>query len=164
MEKPSILVSCVQFAPETADYMKNLRRMESFVEEIMEARPATDLIVFPELSTTGYACTREEFAACTFAPEDDPAIRRMRALTGRFGTTVVFGLTERDLAGSGKPYNIAAVVSRGELLGIYRKIHVYDIEKKWSSQGSAYPVFDTPFGKLGLMICWDAAFPEPARI
>jgi predicted amidohydrolase len=75
---------------------------------------------------------------------------------------VVAGLYER----SGKViYNTAVLLGRkGELVGAYRKTHLP--REEWEqgiTPGSLYPVFTTDFGTVGLMICWDLQFPEPAR-
>ena len=54
-------VSCVQMEPMLADYQHNLNKMVENIESIVSERPDTDLIVFPELITTGYLCTKEDF-------------------------------------------------------------------------------------------------------
>ena len=160
----SLDISCVQFEPVTADYDRNMTRMLSFVELIMAKRPQTDLIVFPELSTTGYMGTREEFDQNAYTLANDPCAARMAQLTARYRVTVAYGFAERDPEDPAILYNAAAVVSGGKVLGSYRKVHPFDSEKVWCTPGNDYPVFDTDFGKLGVMICWDSAFPEVARI
>lgn len=62
-------------------------------------------------------------------------------------------------------YNTAVLIGRdGELAGRYRKTHLP--REEWEigiTHGNEYPVFDTDFGRIGLMVCWDVQFPEPAR-
>ena len=157
-------VSCVQMEPRTADYEYNVAKMERFVRRIMEERPETDLIVFPELCTTGYVCTREEFDAMTRTAAEDPSVCRLSALAAQYGTVIVYGFSERDPDNPSVLYNAAAVIGKdGALQGTYRKVHPFDTEKKWCEAGSEYPMFEADFGKFGVMICWDTAFPEVAR-
>jgi len=162
--KNTVNVSCVQMEPRAADYAYNLAKMERFVEEIMTVRPDTDLIVFPELSTTGYVCTNEEFDAMTRTAAEDESVRRMGELAQRYGVVLVYGLSERDPEDASVLYNAAAVIGKdGSLQGTYRKVHPFDTEKKWCAAGSGYPLFEADFGRFGVMICWDTAFPEVAR-
>ena len=162
--KPYVNVSCVQMEPRAADYEYNVAKMERFVREICEARPETDLIVFPELSTTGYVCTNGEFDAMTRTAAEDPSIRRLGVLAAQYGAVIVYGLSERDPDDPSVLYNAAAVLGKdGSLQGMYRKVHPFDTEKKWCRAGSGYPLFEADFGKFGVMICWDTAFPEVAR-
>ena len=157
-------VSCVQMEPRTADYEYNVAKMERFVRRVMEERPETDLIVFPELCTTGYVCTGEEFDAMTRTAAEDLSVRRLGALAAQYGTVIVYGFSERDPDDPAVLYNAAAVIGKdGTLQGTYRKVHPFDTEKKWCKAGGGYPLFEADFGKFGVMICWDTAFPEVAR-
>jgi predicted amidohydrolase len=65
-----------------------------------------------------------------------------------------------------KYYQTGVLIGRsGEIIGKYRKTHIPLSEAEYGyTPGSEYPVFDTDFGKIGIMICWDHWFPEPARI
>jgi predicted amidohydrolase len=75
---------------------------------------------------------------------------------------IVAGIYERD---GTLLYNTAVLVGRdGKLAGKYRKTHLP--REEWEAgitPGDTYPVFETDFGKVGLMVCWDVQFPEPAR-
>ena len=160
----TVNVSCVQMQPHAADYEYNVAKMERFVQEIMEERPDTDLIVFPELATTGYVCTNEEFDGMTRPAAQDASVRRLGTLAAQYHTHIVYGFSERDPEHPSILYNAAAILGRdGALMGTYRKVHPFLNEKKWCTAGSEYPVFDTDFGRIGVMICWDTAFPEVAR-
>ena len=157
-------VSCVQMQPHAADYEYNLKKMEGFVESVMRSRPETDLIVFPELATTGYVCTNDEFEAMTRTAAEDPSVKRMGALAAKYGVMLIYGFSERDPDDPSILYNAAAILGKdGTLMGTYRKVHPFLNEKKWCTAGSEYPIFDTDFGRIGVMICWDTAFPEVAR-
>jgi predicted amidohydrolase len=77
---------------------------------------------------------------------------------------IVWGLPERDPEDPSILYNSAAAADKdGSLLGCYRKVHPFDTEKKWCRAGSEYPLFEADFGRFGVLICWDTAFPEAAR-
>jgi len=64
-----------------------------------------------------------------------------------------------------KMFNVAHLIgSDGQLIGKYRKTHIPPGEADVFSAGDAYPVFETQFGRVGMVICWDMMFPEPCRI
>ncbi|MBI3586564.1 MAG: acyltransferase, partial [Ignavibacteriales bacterium] len=65
---------------------------------------------------------------------------------------------------AGKIFNSAALVGPSGLIGVYRKIHLFDREHLFFTPGDlGFPVFDLPFGKIGIMICFDWIYPESAR-
>ena len=75
---------------------------------------------------------------------------------------LVAGLTERE---GSKLYNTGVLVGPDGFIGKYRKAHLWNLEKLWFTAGdSGFPVFDTPIGRIGLLICWDIWFPEVPRI
>ena len=157
-------VSCVQMEPKLADYDYNLSKMVENVENIMKERPDTDLIVFPELITTGYLCTKEEFQANSYVLTEDKSVKKMQELAEKYSVYIVYGISERDPQLQDVLYNSSAIISKyGELMGRYRKVHPFDTEKAWCRAGCEFPVFEADFGKFGVMICWDTAFPEVAR-
>lgn len=77
---------------------------------------------------------------------------------------MAFGFIEQDTE-SDNVYNSAVLINRnGKVLGQYRKMHLVEEEKPFVDPGNSdYPVFDTEIGKIGIIICWDSAFPETAR-
>jgi predicted amidohydrolase len=91
-----------------------------------------------------------------------PSTERLGALARRLRCYIVGGIYERS---GSLIYNTAVLLDRGgRLVGKYRKTHLPREEVEAGlTPGSEYPVFDTDFGKVGLMICWDLQFPEPAR-
>ena len=56
------------------------------------------------------------------------------------------------------------ISDRGQIVGRYRKTHIPPGEERRFSAGKEYPIFQTPFGRVGVLTCWDMMFPEPARI
>lgn len=135
--------NCREFAPLIAD----------------AARQRADLVVLPETLT--YYGLRRGFADCA-EPVPGPSTEFFGALAKQHGLYIVAGLVERDGA---LLYNVAALLSPdGRLAGKYRKVALPRGEIEGGLQpGSEYPVFETRFGKLGLMVCYDGFFPEVAR-
>ncbi len=100
---------------------------------------------------------------------DGPTVQLMRDLARKHGMVLIVPIVEIDEAG-GAFYNTAAVISHtGEYLGRYRKHHIPHLypgfwEKFYFRPGNGgYPVFSTPFGRIGVYICYDRHFPEGAR-
>ena len=90
-----------------------------------------------------------------------PEIRRLAALAGDM--VVCAGFCEAGPAGDGRRYNAAVAVCDGDVIGSYRKVHQPLREDASYSAGETFPVFDTPVGRIGMLICYDKAFPEAAR-
>lgn len=99
--------------------------------------------------------------ACEPIP-DGPMSRALMEAADRYNLIVCAGIYEQagDIA-----YNTSALFGRrGELIGIYRKVHLPSPEVEWGfTPGDSYPVFDTEIGRIGMQICYDNAFPEGAR-
>jgi predicted amidohydrolase len=128
------------------------------------AASGAELVVLPELCDSGYVFTGEPEARALAAPAmDSPTLREWQALAGRHATTIAGGFCE--LGQDGLVYNSAALVSGDGILALYRKAHLWDAEKLVFTPGDAPPpVADLPFGRVGLMICYDLEFPEWVRI
>lgn len=94
-------------------------------------------------------------------PLDGPLIESFAGLARRYGTWIVAGLlTSRE----GKVFNSGVLFSRrGQIAGIFDKVHLAVSEMRVTA-GSTYPVFETDFGRLGILICWDMQYPEAARV
>jgi predicted amidohydrolase len=123
-----------------------------------------ELVVLPELCDSGYVFTGEAEARALATPAaDSPTLREWQALAGRHGTVVAGGFCE--LGEDGLAYNSAALVGPGGVLAVYRKAHLWDAEKLVFTPGDAPPpVVGLPFGRVGLMICYDLEFPEWVRL
>ena len=123
-----------------------------------------ELVVLPELCDSGYVFTgAAEARALASTVASSAALREWQALAGRYGLTIVGGFCE--LGADGLVYNSAAVVGPDGILAVYRKAHLWDAEKLVFTPGDAPPpVVDLPFGRVGLMICYDLEFPEWVRL
>lgn len=139
-----------------------LKRVECTVARA-RARGA-DLVVFPEsalggyLFETGFPALRPPVAP---PPTLDPRGEEIARLVRIAGPTVVcVGYTE---AGPGGLYSSAACLSGDGLLGHHRKVHLPPGERDSFSPGEGFVAFDTPIGRIGMLICYDKVFPEAAR-
>jgi predicted amidohydrolase len=149
-------VGYLQFAPVFGAKEANLARVGEFL-----AGAKVDLIVLPELFATGYIFeSREELLALAEGP-DGRTFAWLAEISGKKGTAIVAGIAERD---GDNCYNSCFVFSRGEIVGAYRKIHLFDKEKELFTPGDrGFSVVDLHGVKIGLMICFDWIFPEVAR-
>lgn len=126
------------------------------------AAAGAELVVLPELVTSGYVFADLAEAQALAEPVDGPTVRLLADLSAEHGIVLVAGFCERS-AGE-RPYNSLAVLDRGELAAVYRKTHLWGTEKNMFALGDApAPVVDTSVGRLGAMICYDLEFPEMIR-
>jgi len=154
----TVRLAAVHFRPRGGKTPQdNCRQYEPLIAEA--ARQKADLVVLGEtLTFVDLGKKAEEVAE----PVPGPATDFFGALARRHHLYIVAGLYERD-----RPlvYNTAVMLGpEGQLAGKYRKVCLpRDEIKAGVCPGSQYPVFDTPFGKVGMMVCYDGFFPEVAR-
>jgi predicted amidohydrolase len=134
--------------------------VSKFVETIAKQVPAgTDVILLPEgISVVG--TTKSIYEVSETIP--GPTTRTLSAVAKERKAYVVAGIYERE---GHVMYNTAVLLDRnGELAGKYRKVYLPREEiEKGLTPGTHFPVFQTDFGTVGLMICYDVFFAEPAR-
>ncbi len=139
--------------------------VEAYARDAHEA--GVDLLVFPECLMSRYESELGDFLAQS-QPVDGPFACAVAEIARAGGLWIVFTMNELNGKG-GLPYNTALVVDdEGAQRGVYRKVHLFDSETTRESERMAASdeLFDpigTPFGKLGLAICYDLRFPEVAR-
>jgi N-carbamoylputrescine amidase len=133
------------------------------------AGQGANIICLPELFRSQYFCQRQDPALFDLAePIPGPSTDRLSQVARSTGTVIIASLFERRAAGL--YHNTAAVIDAdGELLGIYRKMHIPDdplyFEKYYFTPGdTGFRTFDTRFGRIGVLVCWDQWFPEGARL
>lgn len=147
-----------QFAPEFGAVDQNLQTIESAV-----ANARADLLVLPELCTTGYQfVSREETIGLAEEVPDGRSCRRLIEIARNTGMHLVAGIAECD---GDSIYNTAVLVGPDGFSGHYRKVHLFFEETLWFTPGLEIPrVFDLNFAKIGIIICFDWFFPEIFRI
>ena len=122
-----------------------------------------NLIVLPELANTGYlfANRRDAFNHAEAVPEG-PSTQAWIDFAAQHQVYLVAGLAEQDAM---QLFDTAVLLGPGGFIGKYRKAHLWNKEKLWFTPGDlGFPVFETPIGRIGLLICWDIWFPEVPRL
>ena len=152
-----ITVATVQMKPELGNSENNLVKMSDFVSKIT-SQQKVDLIVFPELITSGYELGVRFTELAQRVP--GPAINLMAQRAADAGVYIAFGLATKEKVES-IIYNTAVLVGpEGELLGTYNKVHLRGEERMAFREGHKMPVIDTgEIGKVGLMLGWDSGLP-----
>jgi predicted amidohydrolase len=130
------------------------------------ARSGADVVCLPELFESPYF-PQEERSEVQPKPIPNATTRALSAAAKENGVVLVGGsLYEKTKSGS---YNTATVFDAdGSMLGRYRKVHIPQdpafYEQDYFRSGESYGVFETTMGKIGVLICFDQWYPEPARI
>ncbi|MDB5034890.1 MAG: ramA 3 [Chlorobi bacterium] len=150
-------IAAVQTAPIHGGIEENIERIASLTEGVR-----ADLLVIPELASTGYFFTeRSALAGLAESPEDGRFCRFIRSMAVGRGMVVVAGFAE--LAGE-KLYNSALIALPDGSWSVYRKAHLFYKEKLVFEPGdSGFGVVEWNGVRIGTMICYDWRFPEAAR-
>ena len=121
----------------------------------------TQLVVLPEATLGGYLANLDGAGDVSLPPAldvDGPEVRQLSALAGDLVVTA--GMCEAD---GPRRFNTAVAVTGDGVLGVHRKVHQPLGEGASYAAGDTFDTFETPVGRLGMMICYDKAFPEAAR-
>ena len=155
-----VLAACVQMEPRIGATAQNIERSVALIDEA--ASKGARIIVLPELASSGYMFKdRSEVEEAAESIPGGPAVTACEEVCRAKGVYVVAGLPE---AADGAFYNSCVLVGPEGHLGTYRKMHLWNEENVSFSPGnSGFPVFDTPYGRLGMIICYDCWFPEAFR-
>lgn len=142
----------------------NLSRAEAIVRQAAEG--GASLVVFPELYITGYDASGRVRTLCESA--DGPSEKRMAELASKYCVHVIYGYPEKADGAAGdsgiRVFNSANLIdNKGMLKGTYRKSHLFLDEAGIYTPAREFPVFETELGRMGMLICYDIEFPEPAR-
>lgn len=160
MSTPTVTVAACQILIDIDDPEANRRAAVAAVAAA--AARGAQLVVLPELVTSGYVFADLAEARAKAEPSDGPTVRLFTELSREHGVVLVGGFCEQS--GGERPYNSLAVVDRGEVLAIYRKTHLWGTEKNVFAVGDARPpVVSTSVGSVAAMICYDLEFPEVVR-
>ncbi len=153
----TVRLATVHFVPRNTKTPEE--RRQAFAPLIEEAaKQRADLVVLPETLTYGNGSTYADVAE----PIPGPSTQYFGELAKRHHLYLVPGLVERD---GPLIYNVAMLIGPdGDIVGKYRKVCLPRGEiEAGVTPGHDYPVFDTRFGKVGMMVCYDGFFPEVAR-
>ena len=164
--RKNVRIGLVQMACST-DPAVNLRNASHLVAEA--AKQEAKMICLPELFRSQYFCQREDASLFDLAePIPGPTTKAIGALARKLRVAIITPIFERR--GAGVYHNSAAIIDAdGSLLGLYRKMHIPDdpgyFEKYYFTPGDlGFQAFDTKYGRVAPLICWDQWYPESARL
>lgn len=154
-------IAVAQLAPAIGDLEANAALALGALEEAARAR--ADVVVLPELITSGYLFADAAEAAAAAIPAEHDILRGWAEAAHKSDMVVIGGFAEAGA--DGNTYNSAAVIDEtGALRAVYRKLHLWDLEKRLFTPGAtAPPVVETGHGKVAAVICYDLEFPELTR-
>jgi predicted amidohydrolase len=153
-------IACQQLAPVLGDLSANRELALAAIREAVDA--GADVVVLPELVTSGYMFESPEEAAAVAIDPGHEILLEWGEEVARADIILAAGFCERGL--DGHIYNSAAVLDATGLLAVYRKLHLWDREKLIFTPGSdAPPVLETRVGRVAVMVCYDLEFPELTR-
>lgn len=165
-EQPT--VSTVNFSPKWGDKTANIESMTSYIEEA--AKNGTDIILFPEMALTGYSVGMEYLNGSSVPMPVELAESKtgqtaayFSDLAEKYDMYIVYGATETVEGESDVAYNSAFVCTPDGYVDTYQKIS--PVEGEWCKAGTTPKYFSTPWGNVGLSICYDTySVPEIGRL
>ncbi len=166
--KREVTLGLIQMAC-SENLSENFEKTTGFIKEA--ARKGAQIICTQELFKSPYFCQIEDSGNFDLAEEineNNPTIHKLSSLAANLEIVLIASLFEKRAPGI---YHNTTVVfdADGSYLGKYRKMHIPDdphyYEKFYFTPGDlGYKVFDTQYGRIGVLICWDQWFPEAARL
>lgn len=165
--KDTVIVSAVQMPTKWLDLKENIDYIKSSIAKAKNEDNA-DLIVFPELSNTGYIKERDKKFGRQFIKYAEkipgPSTEELGKQAKKYGVYLVVGLAEQHPEIPGMLYNAAVLINpKGELVGVHHKMHIPGEEKHYFMPGSTCDTYKTDIGNIGMSICYDGQFPEFTR-
>ncbi|MCK4313428.1 carbon-nitrogen hydrolase family protein [Candidatus Bathyarchaeota archaeon] len=162
--KQEIKVALAQISCKRGDKVENIRKIESNTKKAKQQ--GADLVIFPELSLTGYTLRDRLYELAETIPGHSTAI--LEKLANKTGTYIIFGMPELSEKTQATIYNTAVLIGPQGFIGKYRKMylptHSVFEEKRYFRPGYQAAAFETDLGKIGLIICYDIFFPEVSRL
>jgi predicted amidohydrolase len=162
--KERIKLALAQISSRRENKKENLQKIEEFTIKAKEQ--AADLVIFPELSLTGYVVHDQIYELAEIIPGS--STKRIEDLAKKIGMYIIFGMPELSEKTEATIFNTAVFVGPNGFIGRYRKMylptHSVFEEKRYFRPGYQTASFDTTLGNIGLCICYDIFFPEVFRL
>lgn len=160
LENP-VKIACVQMDIRSRDKDYNLDHASQLIQAA--CRNNAGLIILPELFSTGsYFDNRQDAYSYGESIPEGPTAAMLTELACRHNVYLAASFIERDKSSL---YNTAVLAGPGGLVGKYRKLHLCGDEIYWLEPGNlGLPVFQTPIGRISMLICLDGYYPETYRI
>lgn len=157
----AVRVACIQMEPKVGQLEANIA--DSVARIDAAAQHGARLIVLPELCNSGYVFeTRAEAFALAEEIPNGPASRAWIAAARRHGCHIVAGIAERV---GQRLFNSSVLIGPDGHVGTFRKMHLWAAENLFFEPGDlGFPVYPTPIGRIGMLICYDGWFPEAYRL
>lgn len=166
--KERLVVAAVQMSTKWLSPEENLEYMKNAIARARTELQA-DLVIFPELSNTGYIKDRDkefgkQFIKCA-ERIPGPTTNALGEQAKKYGVYVIAGIGELHPDIPAMLYNSAVLIGpTGEIIGIHHKVHIPGEEKHYFIPGNTAEVYKTDIGNIGITICYDGQFPELTRI
>ena len=160
-------VAVVNFKVDGGKKENNRKRISEF--SAASAKRGADLVLFPELSLTGYDYFIDdnnsiEDKRAMAETLDGPSCKIIAETAKEYGIYIVFGMPEKVDGNDEKVYNSAVAIGPNGVIGSYKKIHPFDAENKFFTKGDTPFMFETEWGDISIGICYDTfQFPELMR-
>jgi predicted amidohydrolase len=153
-------LAAAQFDPHLGDTAYNLSHIQSLLIEAVQKD--AQLVVFPECAITGYNFATLADARAVAEPVDGPSTTALVQTCREMNVHLIAGTLRAE---GDKLYNSALLIGPGGVIGVYDKTHLplCGADKFTTHGDNGLNVYDTPFGKVGMLICYDLRFPEAAR-
>jgi len=162
--KEKIKLALAQMSSKRGNKKENIRKIEELTVKAKEQ--GADLVIFPELSLTGYVVRDQIYELAETIP--GPSTQRIEEIAKDTGMHIIFGMPELSEKTRATIFNTAVFVGPDGFIGKYRKMylptHSVFEEKRHFRPGYQTAVFDTALGKIGLCLCYDLFFPEVTRL
>ncbi len=158
-----IKIAQIKITPQKGKLEENHLRLMKILSDIQGMN--VDVVITPECFLDGYVCTEDYVGSdnikdYAIEPFESEYVKKISDWARNNQAWVIFGCMRKD---GDRCYNTALVISKaGEIIGWYDKVHCQTHDTKYNA-GNSLPVFDSDFGKFGVMICADRRWPETVR-
>lgn len=149
-KKSKITVAQINSTNEIGDNLNKIINLS-----VNAKKEGSELIVFPELALTGHLSGSKNAQTI-----DSPTIKKLMNFSNMHNLYICFGFAENK---DKEFFNSSILIGPEGILGVYRKIHLNSNDRKWANEGNEWKYFDTKIGRIGMLIGYDAIFPESAR-